>query len=215
LTGLLYEDRAKLPVLFFYKETCLETLLLISSVLLWLIVLGNLLLTLTVIRRINAGLPGEKRTLTGLHAGEAAPSFSARTLDGQTRTLADYADRATALVFMASGCGACKALLPALGKIDSQAQQSKTELVLVFDGDEEQIRALVEPFAFQFPVLLAPRNDNALFQDYQVHGTPAYYLLNEQGQIQAGGHPGSHDQQWQKLVEAWTSPSSLAEGSAV
>jgi len=192
----------------------LETLLLISSALLWLIVLGNLLLTLTVIRRMNAGSPGEKRTLTGLSTGEAAPPFSARTLDGQTKTLADYAGRATALVFMASGCGACKTLLPTLEKLDPQVQQSKTELALVFDGDEEQIRALVEPFALRFPVLLAPRNDNALFQDYQVHGTPAYYLLDEHGQIRASGHPGS-DQQWQKLTEAWTSPSSLAEGSAV
>lgn len=193
----------------------METLLLISSVLLWLIVLGNLLLTLMIIRRINTGSPGEKRTLTGLRTGEAAPPFSARTLDGHTKTLADYAGRATALVFMAPGCGACKSLLPALDKIDPQTQQSKTELALVFDGDEERTRALVEPFALRFPVLLAPRNDNALFQDYQVHGTPAYYLLDEHGKIQASGHPGSHDQQWQKLMETWTNSSSLAEGSAV
>ena len=44
----------------------METLLLLSSGLLWLIVLGNLLLILTVIRRLNAGFPREKPSSTGL-----------------------------------------------------------------------------------------------------------------------------------------------------
>lgn len=191
----------------------METLLLISSALLWLVVLGNLLLTLTVIRRINAKSPGENRALTGLRAGEAAPPFSARSRDGQTRTLIDYAGRTTALVFVAPRCGACRALLLTLEKLDPQAKPSKTELLLICDGDEEQTRALVESYALRFPVLLAPRSDNSLFQDYQVHGTPAYYLLNEHGQIQAGGHPGS-DQPWQNLMEAWTSSHALAQGRA-
>jgi peroxiredoxin len=192
----------------------LETLLLISSVLLWLVVLGNLLLTLTVIRRINTGSPRERTALTGLRIGEEAPPFSACTRDGQTKTLIDYAGRATALVFIAPGCGACRALLPTLEKLDPRAQQSKAELLLICDGDEEQTRTLVASFALRFPVLLAPRNDNPLFQDYQVHGTPSYYLLNEHGQIQASGHPGSHDQQWQNLIETWTGPHSLAQGRA-
>lgn len=195
-------------------EVFLETLLLISSVLLWLIVLGNLLLTLVLVRRVNTSSPGQQRTITGLHVGEKVPPFSARTLDGQTRTLADYASRATALVFIAPGCGACRSLLPVLEKIDPQAQQSKAELVLICDGDEEQTRALVEPFAFRFPVLFALRADNPLFQDYQVHATPAYYLLNAQGQIQASGNPGAHDQPWQKLMDVWTSQQALAEGRA-
>jgi thiol-disulfide isomerase/thioredoxin len=198
----------------FDKEVLLETLLLISSVCLWVIVLGNLLLTLTVIRRLNAGFPREKPSSTGLRVGEIVPPFSARTLDGQTKTLADYADRTTALLFLAPGCGPCRALLPTLEKVDPQAKPSGTELLLIFDGDEEQTRALVEPFALRLPVLLAPRKDNSFFHEYQVHGTPSYYLLNKQGQVQASGHPGSSDQPWQNLMEVWTSRDVLAEGRA-
>ena len=192
----------------------METLLLISSLLLWLIVVGNLLLTLTIIRRMNTASPRERPSLTGLRVGEIAPSFSAHTLDSQTKTLADYAGRATALVFIAPGCGPCRELLPTLEEIGTQAQQSRAELLLICDGDEEQACALVEPFALRVPVLLAPRQDNPFFKDYQVHGTPSYYLLNERGQIQAGGSPRSHDQQWQKLMEVWTSPHARVEGRA-
>lgn len=182
----------------------METLLLISSLLLWLIVLGNLLLTLTVIRRINVGPSRERTSLGGLRVGETAPPFSARTLDGQTRTLADSAGRATALVFIAPGCEPCRTLLPLLEKVGPQAQQSAAELLLICDGGEEETRTLVDPFALRLPVLLASRKDNSFFHDYQVHGTPSYFLLDEQGQVQASGHPGSHDQLWQQLLETWT-----------
>ena len=189
----------------------METLLIISSVLLWIIVLGNLLLTLTVIRRVTAGSPGERPTLAGLRVGAVAPPFSARTLDGQTRTLDDSAGRVTAMAFVAPGCRPCREFLPTLGKVDPQGT---AELLLICDGDEEQTRTLMEPLALIVPVLLAPQKDNFLFQDYQVHGTPAYYLLDERGHVQASGRPGEHDPQWRRLMEAWTSQRSLTEGRA-
>lgn len=192
----------------------METLLLISSFLLWLIVLGNLLLTLTIIRRLNAGFPREKPSSTGLPAGANVPPFSARTLDGQTITLADYANRSLALLFLAPNCRPCREFLPRLAHVDPQAKPSKTELLLIFDGDEEQTRSLVETFALRCPVLLAPRKDNPFFQDYQVLGTPSYYMLNEQGQVQSSGHPESHDPHWQNLMNVWTGSYAISEGRA-
>ncbi len=73
----------------------METILIISSVLLWVMILLNLLLTLGLSRRLNARLP----RMDFLKIGQPAPSFTAQTLQGETVTLSSYARRAVAFVF--------------------------------------------------------------------------------------------------------------------
>ncbi len=73
----------------------METTLVVSSILLWIVALLNILLTLGLARRIRSAFP----RLESLKAGQKAPGFSAQTLQGQTITLTDYEGRATAFIF--------------------------------------------------------------------------------------------------------------------
>lgn len=83
----------------------MESILIISSILLWVVVLLNLLLTLGLARRIrNAAFP----VMESLKIGQKAPDFSALTLQGKTVTLADYAGHAAAFVFVSPDCKPCR-----------------------------------------------------------------------------------------------------------
>ena len=182
----------------------METVLLVSSVLLWIVLLGNVLLTLALVRNANKTTArGEPMALReGLKEGTEAPTFFAQTLDETTVTLEDYREKAALFVFMAPHCGACEDILPSLKTIGPQMRE--TELVLVCDGTVEQARTLAQEHTITLPLLSAPRRSNPFFTDYKVHGTPTYYLLNAQGQIQATGIPHAKNGPWTQLVASLT-----------
>ncbi|GHO45978.1 peroxiredoxin family protein [Ktedonospora formicarum] len=186
----------------------METILVISSVLLWVGVLGNLLLTLALIRRVNTNMPSTMSltalSITGLQVGDVVPPFTARTLDGQAKTLDEYIGHATAFVFVSPDCEPCHNVLSTLVQVKPQIQQGETDLVLICNGDEKQARTLAERFPVHVPILIAPRKENSLIQDYQVQGTPSFYILDAQGKIQAAGHPEPHNLEWRKVFERWT-----------
>ena len=89
-----------------------ETVLIGSVALLWVLVLFNLVLTLGLVRRANANAGPQPMEEEGLEAGERAPDFTAETLDGEAVTLATYAGRDVAFLFMSPFCGPCREKLP-------------------------------------------------------------------------------------------------------
>jgi methylamine dehydrogenase accessory protein MauD len=181
-----------------------ETVLLVSSVLLWIVLLGNVLLTLALVRNANkVTARGNPMALPeGLKEGTEAPEFQAQALDETTVTLDDYRQKAALFVFVAPHCGACENILPSLNTMGPQMRE--TELVLVCDGTVEQARALAKEHSITLPLLSAPRQTNSFFTDYKIHGTPNYYLINAQGQIQAAGIPHANNGQWTQLVASLT-----------
>lgn len=161
----------------------METILIVSSIFLWVVVLLNLLLTLGLARRIRTAFP----MMESLKIGQKAPAFSIQTLQGKTITLADYADRATAFVFVSPHCQPCREELPHLRDLAPKARGFGAELVLVSDEGEETTRPFVEGTVDGLTVLIAPRDRNPLFTDYKVLGTPSFYLLDAHGKVQATG----------------------------
>ena len=182
----------------------METVLLVSSVLLWIVLLGNVLLTLALVRNANKmTAKGNPMALPeGLKEGIEAPAFQAQSLDETTVTLDDYRQKAALFVFLAPHCGACETILPSLQTMGPQMRA--TELVLVCDGTVEQARTLAQEHTITLPLLSASRRSNPFFTDYKVHGTPTYYLVNAQGQIQATGIPHANNGQWTQLVASLT-----------
>lgn len=153
----------------------MESILIISSILLWVVVLLNLLLTLGLARRIrNANFP----VMESLKVGQKAPNFSAQTLQGKTVTLNDYEGRAAAFVFVSPDCKPCREELPRIRDLFPIARGFGTELVLVSDGGDEKTRSLVDGLADDLPVLVAPREHNPFFSDYKAMGTPSFCLID-------------------------------------
>ncbi len=76
----------------------METSLVVNSILLWVVVLFNLLLTLALVRRLNADRRSEHTM--GLEAGQPTPDFTAQTLSGEAATRSTYIGRKVAFVFI-------------------------------------------------------------------------------------------------------------------
>lgn len=176
----------------------METGLVISMILLWIVVFCNMLLTLALIRRLNTG-----SRQTGLWKGQIAPDFTAQTLTGESMTLQDYTGHPTVFVFISTRCGPCEQLLPELEELSPQAMQAGVNLVLVSNNQREETQDYARRKNICLPVLIAPRNENPFFQNYQIQGTPSYCSIDKQGKVQSAGYPNMTGGDWKALSDNW------------
>lgn len=180
----------------------METALIVSSILLWLVVVFNLLLTLGLVRRLNAHrVPA---SVMGLKAGEAAPDFTAQTLSGERVTLAIYAKRNVAFIFFSIHCGPCHEILPYLERLRPKAAGAGVELILVSADGLNETRAYVEKQNISLPVLVAPRSSSSFMEDYKSTSTPSYCFINHQGKIRSAGLPILEEGEWKALDDFLT-----------
>jgi len=131
--------------------------------------------------------------------GQPAPVFSAPSLSGETLTLHHYRGQKVLLLFIAAH-KVCRTYLPLYLSQLTNAVATGLTIVCVSADELARTRAFSEELHLTVPVLVAPREQNAFLDDYRVSGTPAYYLLDEQGTVLAAGSPSEHDRSWQKLL---------------
>lgn len=184
----------------------MEQLLITNSVIVWLVLLGNLLLTFALVRKVNSmgqggGNSGPPKEF--LKVGQAAPDFTAETLSGTAVTLANYANRKTAFLFMSPGCRPCREAILDLEAVQPKAAQACVTLVLALTTDRERAQVFVDELNVALPVLVTPPTGK-FPTDYKVGGTPFYCLVNEHGQVEATGF---FDDAWRGLVSQWSNPS--------
>jgi peroxiredoxin len=181
-----------------------ETILVVSSILLWLVVLLNLLLTLALVRRLNASRTHQVPVSEmGLKRGEIAPEFTAQTLASEMVTLHSYAGRNTVFIFISTHCAPCHEILPSLVSLGPKAARAGVELVLVSGNELDETRALMEQEQIRLPVLVAPRGSNSFLEDYKATEVPTYCFIDEQGKVQSTGYPGQQWEEWKLLTASW------------
>ena len=185
----------------------MQTFILASSILLWCVVLLNLLLTLALIRKVNKRQSAAMIDMpSGLPPGDVAPAFSAQTMNGESVTLDRYLGKELVMMFIAPSCGSCERALPRLNALYPAVKASGAELLLINNERElDGARELVTRFDLSVPLLLAPRAENSLWQDYQVMGTPFFYHIDSQGEVLGSGFPSWEAGYWKKLVDSWES----------
>jgi thiol-disulfide isomerase/thioredoxin len=183
----------------------MEQLLVANSIVVWLVLLGHILLTFALVRKVNglnrANSNGGRPmpSMEFLKVGQAAPDFAAETLAGEPVTLADYAGHKVAFLFMSPGCAPCREAIPALEELQPRAAQASVSLSLVITSSREQAQTLVSELGVSLPVLVTPPAGQ-FKTDYKVGGTPFYCLVNEQGQVEATGF---FDDVWRTLTGQW------------
>lgn len=182
----------------------LETALLVGLIVLWLVVLGNLILTFALIRKVNAGGNRGNQALpdVGLVKGSEAPDFTAQTLNGEVVTRATYSGRSVALVFISTHCQPCRTILPQIEELAPAAARTGVDIVLVSRDTQEATSAFIDAMQIHLPVLIAPFDSNPLTQAYKANVTPSYCLIDKQGKVQSAGLPQSAE--WKALVDAWS-----------
>ncbi|MCP5100675.1 MAG: TlpA family protein disulfide reductase [Chloroflexi bacterium] len=175
--------------------------LILSSILLWIVVLFNLLLTVALIRRGSAAQPGfDMENVETLEIGSQAPDFTAETLDGRTITLNTFSGQNVVFVFVSPDCPPCIEKIPILNSLQQKAKQSGVELVLVNVTNKSKAKKFVEEYETHLPMLVAPENNNSFKERYKAMGTPFYCLVDEQGNVQATGYFGPD---WYALTQKW------------
>jgi methylamine dehydrogenase accessory protein MauD len=173
----------------------MNTLLLISTVVLWLLVLflGFLLLgTLRALGLLSWRLEQLEATTPsrlgrdGLKIGKKAPDFSLPSATGSDVALHDFAGCRVLLVFTQSGCGPCHDIVPELNRIQ---RKDEVCVVAVNNGGLEAARKLIQETKASFPVLA--QEQFSLSKRYQVFATPFALLIDEKGIITSKGVCGS------------------------
>ncbi|HZU36696.1 MAG TPA: TlpA family protein disulfide reductase [Gemmataceae bacterium] len=167
------------------------TILLASSVLLWLAVLclGFLLIgslrALTLLRwqfeQLQATTPVRKGR-GGLKPGKQAPLFSLSTVGGGEISLADYAGRKVFLVFVQTGCQPCHDVAPELNRLQASG---KCQVLVVNNGERSAVEKWADEVHADFPVLI--QDKWSVSKRYEVLATPFAFLINEQGKITSTG----------------------------
>ena len=135
----------------------------------------------------EAALPSSKVPLTtaAAHAiPEAFKPFSLRTLDGQRKTLRDFANQATLVNFFFPRCPYCNVELPEIQKIYDKYKEKGLSVVWINILPEENnlIAGWEMARNLTVPVLIGGSQE-ALQRDYGINSTPSTYLLDRDGRV--------------------------------
>lgn len=158
----------------------MDTFLLFSVVLLWILVPLNIVMTIGLARRIKSQLPPP---LEFLKAGQPAPPFTAWTLAGTQVTDQDYAGQSVAFIFLSPHCQPCREEIPHLVALQPRARQAGITLLLVSDSDEQETQTFVDELKPELPMLVAPRSRTPFWADYKAIATPSFCLIDTQGKV--------------------------------
>ena len=123
--------------------------LLISTVVLWLVVLALTAVVVALVRQIGVlhervAPAGALMTREGPRLGAAVPRFALTDWSGRPCPIggADPEGRGTLLVFISPTCPVCKTLLPILDSV-LRSEPRRVRLVLASDGTREEHESFV------------------------------------------------------------------------
>jgi peroxiredoxin len=136
-------------------------------------------------RRLAVELPGatENGQLPGLTVGEAFPPFQLPDLTGRLHGLDELAGKRALLVHWSPSCGFCEQIASELAALQRGLRNREVELVLASYGDVESNRRLSEAHGLECRVLLLDGSPE--LEPFKSLGTPAAYLLDEEGRVAA------------------------------
>jgi methylamine dehydrogenase accessory protein MauD len=189
---------------------------MISTAVLWLLVLGLAFLLLGALRAL--GLLGwrlEQLEVTtpsrlgrsGLKPGKKAPAFTLPVVAGGGEiSLHDFAGRRVLLVFMQAGCGPCGAITPELNRLQDAGE---VQIVVVQNDDVETVRKWADEHRPRFPVALQERL--GLSKRYEAFVTPFAFLIDEGGVIAARGLASTRQYLGYILTRAGNKPDDALE----
>ncbi len=115
--------------------------------------------------------------------GDAAPEFTATTIDGEVFDLEDYrGDKPIYLKFWATWCSYCKAEMPHLKELREQYDDLVVMTVNIGLNDSvNNINALYQSQGYRLPTIFD--NDGRLTRLYGVVGTPHSVVIDRHGDV--------------------------------
>ena len=129
------------------------------------------------------------------HAGEMAPDFTLRDIDGKEVQLQSFKGKVVMVNFWATWCGPCKLEMPHLDKMDREFEDKGFEVISISTDDARaasKVKPLIKRGGYGFTVLLD--KDTAVVAQYNPAKTLPYNaLIDRDGKIHKvyqGYNPG-------------------------
>jgi methylamine dehydrogenase accessory protein MauD len=164
------------------------SLLVVSQILLWLLVIGLILVVLALARQIGVlheriAPVGALTPRGGPEVGDPSPRMTVVALDGGTIAVGEPLASGVMrlLLFVSSDCPVCKRLIP-LAKSVARAEQ--LDLIFVGDAPEADQRALIARFGLEPHAFV---NGPELGMAFLVGKLPYAVLLDDAGVIASKG----------------------------
>jgi peroxiredoxin len=139
-------------------------------------------------------------------AGEAAPDFTLRDINGQQVSLSSYKGKVVLLNFWATWCGPCKLEMPHLDKMDREFEEKGFEVISISTDDaraSSKVRPLIKRGGYGFTVLL-DKETTVVSQYNPAKTLPYNVLIDRKGAIHKvfqGYNPGD-EVQLRKAIES-------------
>jgi peroxiredoxin len=135
------------------------------------------LISLLFIAAILAPLPA-----FAVNAGDAAPGFSLKDMNGNTVTLTSLKGKVVFLTFWATWCPSCKEELPDLNTMQRKyAGKGFTVLSICIESSDSLVANYLKKHPVTFPVLVD--KEGAVADAYRFSGFPASFMVGKDGII--------------------------------
>ena len=128
-------------------------------------------------------------------AGEAAPDFSLRDINGKEVSLSSHKGKVVLVNFWATWCGPCKLEMPHLDKMDRELESKGFEVISISTDDARaasKVKPLVKRGGYGFTVLLD--KDTTVVSQYNPAKTLPYNVLIDRAgnihKVYQGYNPG-------------------------
>ncbi|MFL5990399.1 MAG: MauE/DoxX family redox-associated membrane protein [Rubrobacteraceae bacterium] len=123
----------------------------------------------------------------GPEVGEPAPEISLQDLEGRDVSLEDFRGEEVLVLFCSPGCGFCQEMMPDIKQWEAAPPEGAPRLLVVSDETVEENKAI----GLSSPVVLD--NTDAVWDAYDVSGTPSAVLVDADGRIASRMAVGSEE----------------------
>jgi thioredoxin-related protein len=152
------------------------------------------------VRKISSLILALILVCAGIQAAEKFKAFKLKTLDGNTKTLQEVANKATLIGFYYPTCAYCNLALPEIKKIYEKYKDQGLSWVIINVKPEENklIAGWQEKYGITVPVLIGASQES-LMDDYHLTMTPTQYLLGKKGEVLL--HQNGYNRGDEKAIE--------------
>jgi len=143
---------------------------------------GTRALLISAVLLVTAWAP---RAARAVDAGQPAPSFSARALEGDsTLSLSNYKGKVVFLDFWASWCGPCQTAMPLIESLRNEFPADQFQVLAInVDQDPAKAKAFLERRKVGYPSVSDP--EGRLPATYGLKTMPTSYLIDRNGVVRA------------------------------
>lgn len=143
-----------------------------------------LLVSLTAVSCTKAGDASSENVVDDgrVEIGARAPSYSTRSLNGDSVSLAGQRGKVVLLNIWATWCHPCRTEIPELRQIHARYKGRGLELIGVSvdsDGTDDAVRSFMADFEMTFPVWRDP--EERISNRFLAVGVPATFLIDREG----------------------------------